>query len=157
MAVEHSTLTTTDLHEPKGVAAASADQIYIANGSSSGAWTAGDNNIYLFGTINDVSTAASFWLPSPCTGVITKVHTIINGAIATADAVLTFEIGGSLITDGASNNLTITQSGSAAGDVDTMNPTGARTLAIGSKLEMITAGASTNTIIAQIVFTVTPT
>jgi hypothetical protein len=51
----------------------------------------------------------------------------------------------------------MTQSGSAAGDVDTMTPTGARTLAIGSKLEMITAGASTNTIIAQIVFTVTPT
>ena len=157
MAVEHSTLTTTDLHEPKGVAAASVDQTYIADGAASGTWTDSDNSIYLFGTINDISTAASFWLPSPCTGTITKIQTIINGALATADAVLTFELGGTLITDGSSNNLTITQSGSAAGDVDTMTPTGARTLAVGTKIEMITAGASVNTVIAQVIFTVAPT
>lgn len=157
MAVEHSTLTTTDLHEPKGVAAAVADQLYIADGAASGTWTDADNNIYLFGTIDDVSTAASFWIPSPCTGTISKIHSIINGAIAVADAVLTFEIGGVLITDGSSNNLTITQSGSAAGDVDTMTPTGANTLAIGDKIELITDGGSTNTIISQIVLTVTPT
>ena len=36
----HSTLTGADLHEPKGVAAASAGQIYIADGAGSGAWTA---------------------------------------------------------------------------------------------------------------------
>ena len=47
MATAHSTLTGADLHEPKGVAAANADQIYIANGSGSGAWTNADNNIYL--------------------------------------------------------------------------------------------------------------
>jgi hypothetical protein len=157
MAVEHSTLTTTDLHEPKGVAAAVADQLYIADGAASGTWTDADNNIYLFGTIDDISTAASFWIPSPCTGTISKIHSIINGAIAVADAVLTFEIGGVLITDGSSNNLTITQSGSAAGDVDTMTPTGANTLAIGDKIELITDGGSTNTIISQIVLTVTPT
>jgi hypothetical protein len=157
MAVEHSTLTTTDLHEPKGVAAAVADQLYIADGAASGTWTDADNNIYLFGTIDDISTAASFWIPSPCTGIISKIHSIINGAIADADAVLTFEIGGVLITDGSSNNLTITQSGSAAGDVDTMTPTGANTLAIGDKIELITDGGSTNTIISQIVLTVTPT
>lgn len=36
---EHSTLTGTSLHEPKGVAAASANTSYIANGSGSGSWT----------------------------------------------------------------------------------------------------------------------
>lgn len=35
----HSTLTGADLHEPKGVATATSGQIYIANGSGSGAWT----------------------------------------------------------------------------------------------------------------------
>lgn len=38
--VLHSSLTTTDLHEPKGVAAASSGQVYVADGAGSGAWTA---------------------------------------------------------------------------------------------------------------------
>lgn len=36
---EHNTLTGADLHEPKGVAAATSGQIYVANGSGSGTWT----------------------------------------------------------------------------------------------------------------------
>lgn len=38
MAVQHSTLTGSDLHEPKGVAAASVNQVYSATGSGSGTW-----------------------------------------------------------------------------------------------------------------------
>lgn len=34
--VEHSTLTTTNLHEPKGVASATAGQVYVADGAGSG-------------------------------------------------------------------------------------------------------------------------
>jgi hypothetical protein len=154
MAVEHSTLTTTDLHEPKGVAAANADEIYIADGAASGAWTAGDNNIYLSVHEADISTAGSVWIPSPCTGTITKIQTIIDGAIATGDATLTFEINGTLITNGA---ITVTQSGSAAGDVDSSSPSAARTLAIGDKLECITDGTSVNTIKVTYMFTVKPT
>src|SRR6056297_238378 len=36
--VEHSTLTTSDLHEPKGIDSANADEVYIADGSGSGDW-----------------------------------------------------------------------------------------------------------------------
>jgi len=36
--VEHSVLTGGALHEPKGVAAASSGQTYVANGSGSGTW-----------------------------------------------------------------------------------------------------------------------
>jgi hypothetical protein len=36
--VTHSTLTGSDLHEPKGVASASSGQIYVADGLGSGAW-----------------------------------------------------------------------------------------------------------------------
>jgi hypothetical protein len=37
--VAHSTLTGSDLHEPKGIATADADDVYIADGAGSGAWT----------------------------------------------------------------------------------------------------------------------
>lgn len=37
--VQHSTLTDTDgIHEPKGISTASSNQVYVANGSSSGTW-----------------------------------------------------------------------------------------------------------------------
>lgn len=35
---EHNTITDPDLHEPKGVAAATIGQVYVADGSSGGAW-----------------------------------------------------------------------------------------------------------------------
>lgn len=38
--VAHSSLTGSDLHEPKGVAAATANKVYVTNGSGSGAFTA---------------------------------------------------------------------------------------------------------------------
>lgn len=154
MATAHSTLTGADLHEPKGVAAANADEIYIANGSGSGTWTSGDNNIYLQLELDDVSSASSTWLPSPCTGTITKIQTILHGAIAGSDAAITSELNGVAVTGGA---LTITQSGSAAGDIDTTSPSNNRTLAVGTKIEIITNGGSTNAIRLSIILTVTPT
>jgi len=38
--VAHSGLTGSDLHEPKGVAAASANKVYVTNGAGSGTFTA---------------------------------------------------------------------------------------------------------------------
>lgn len=37
--VLHNTLTAADLHEPKGIAAATQGQVYVADGSGSGIWT----------------------------------------------------------------------------------------------------------------------
>lgn len=37
--VQHSTLTDPNLHEPKGISTAAADQLYRSNGSGSGTWT----------------------------------------------------------------------------------------------------------------------
>ena len=45
MAVEHKTLTDPDLHEPKGVASASANYVYAANGTGSGNWKLVDANM----------------------------------------------------------------------------------------------------------------
>ena len=36
--VEHSSLSTGELHEPKGIASATSNSVYIANGAGSGAW-----------------------------------------------------------------------------------------------------------------------
>ena len=38
MTIQHNIITDPDIHEPKGVAAATADKVYISNGSGSGAW-----------------------------------------------------------------------------------------------------------------------
>ena len=37
--VQHAAQTGADLHEPKGVATANANETYVANGSGSGAWS----------------------------------------------------------------------------------------------------------------------
>jgi len=38
MTIQHNIITDPDIHEPKGVAAATSGKVYISNGSGSGAW-----------------------------------------------------------------------------------------------------------------------
>jgi hypothetical protein len=38
MTIEHRDIADADLHEPKGVAAATANKVYVSNGSGSGNW-----------------------------------------------------------------------------------------------------------------------
>lgn len=45
MSVQHSLLTGSSLHEPKGVAAASASRVYVSNGAGSGSWTTVSNAV----------------------------------------------------------------------------------------------------------------
>jgi len=158
---QHNALTGASLHEPKGVAAASVDTLYAADGSGSGTYrkithasmdktsVKNVNLIYLTYEIVDVSTAKSFWLPCPVAGKITKIRSILHGAIATADVDLTFEIATVLVTNGI---ITIAFSGSAAGDEDNSTPTSLNVLAAGQAIEIITNGASTNAINATLVF-----
>ena len=77
MTVNHKDLTGASLHEPKGVAAASAHTVYVANGSGSGTWEKVDkdsintssiknnNFIPLTFEFEDISTARSAWLVCP--------------------------------------------------------------------------------------------
>lgn len=91
----------------------------------------------------DISTAKSFFATAPCAGKIIKIYTIINGAIATADGALTFEINGTAITGSA---ITVANSGSASGDQDSSDPSALNVVALGDKIEAITSGAPTNTV-----------
>lgn len=93
----------------------------------------------------DISTAGTVYVPSPYAGTITKITSIIDGAISGADAVITPKIGAVEITDGA---ITIANSGSAAGDVDNATPSAANTVAVGNNINLTTDGASTGTVAA---------
>ena len=109
------------------------------------------NDYFLTSKITTISTAGSTFVPVPDGGTIIKIFTAIKNAISTANAALTFEIGGTAITGGG---ITVTQSGSAAGDVDTAEPTAANDVAEGGSIEMITDGASTNTIKLVVTFVI---
>jgi len=103
------------------------------------------NKITLPFFIADVSTAGQIFVPVPdeFDGQVVEIRTALNGAIATADAVLTPKINGVAMTNGA---ITIANSGSAAGDVDTSRPTSVNVVRPGEAIEIETTGASTGTV-----------
>ena len=97
------------------------------------------NDYFITAKITDISTAGSTFVPVPDDGRIIKIFTSIQNTITTANAALSFEIGGTAITGGG---ITVTQSGSAAGDVDTAEPTAENSVNEGQAIEMITDGGS---------------
>ena len=153
----HSALTGSDLHEPKGVAAATSGQVYAANGAGSGTWkkvTSSEidstikniNKGVLTFHIQDISSASAWLnrgyavLPYTCT--VVKVYTVIYGAVATADNTLTVSnhAGSSMGT------ITVAFSGSAAGDIDTLTPGSNNTFTAGERIQVVSDGAGANTV-----------
>lgn len=141
--VNHSTLTDPYLHEPKGVASASSGEVYVANGSGSGTWTAKETLIELSleGYLEDVSSVETVYVPIPFAGTIVKVLTVLEASISSSNSTVTVKnsAGSSMGT------LTITASGSAAGDVDILEPTTNNTVTADSFITVESDGASTNT------------
>lgn len=110
--------------------------------------------IYLVGSWTDIGTAESAWLVSPIAGTISNWWTVLHGAITGADETCTLELGGTLVTG---SSITVANSGSAAGTVDTAAPTAANTVAAGGAIEVITAGSSTGATKATFIIEITPT
>jgi len=104
---------------------------------------------YLTTSITDISTAGQIYVVSPVAGTITKIYSVINGAIATANCILTPKIAGVPVTNGA---ITVAFSGSAAGDVDSSTPSAANVISTGEAIEIETDGASTNAV--EVVLTI---
>ena len=100
------------------------------------------NDYFITAEIEDVSTASSTFVAIPDGGKVVKILTALQGAISGADAAITCEIGGTAMTNSA---ITVANSGSAAGDVDTSAPTAANRVEEGGSIEMITDGGSTGT------------
>ena len=97
------------------------------------------NDYFLTAKVTDISTAGSTLVAVPDVGNIVKIYTSIKNAITSADAAITFEIGGTAVTNGA---ITVTQAGSAAGDVDSSTPSAANRVEEGGSIEIISDGAS---------------
>lgn len=80
---------------------------------------------------------------APVAGDIEDLQSVLEeAALAGGDATLTFSINGTPITTGV---ITITQSGSAAGDVDSASPSAANTVAVDDVIECTVGGANTDT------------
>lgn len=101
------------------------------------------------------------YLPVPVSGTITRVDTVINGALATADATVQLQYGanaGALanVGSGTTGRVTITQSGSAAGDVDSATPATTNiAVTAGGLLKAVVAGGSTATGTVEVIVTIT--
>ena len=163
--VAHSALTGSNLHEPKGVAAASAGYVYVANGSGSGTWkkvttsevnTASIFNLnksYLTCDFVDVSTAEDIYLVIPYAGTLVKVWTVLQGVITGADSVITVRDNGG----NSAGTITVAYTGSAAGDVDSLTPESNNTFTAGQKLKLSNDGGSTGAarLFVTLEFTVT--
>jgi hypothetical protein len=141
--VNHSSLTDPYLHEPKGAAAAASGEVYVANGSGSGAWTAKETLIELSleGYLENVSAVEKVYVPIPFAGTVVKILTVLEAVISSSNSTVTVKnaAGSSMGT------LTITASGSAAGDVDTLVPVSNNTVTADSFITIESDGASTNT------------
>lgn len=76
---------------------------------------------------------------SPVAGTITKIWSVIDGALTTGNATLTAAIGGVAVTNGV---ITVTQAGSAAGDIDSATPTAAHAVAVGDLITITPGGTN---------------
>lgn len=139
----HKDLTGTDLHEPKGASSASAGQVYVADGSGSGAWTAvAAAQLALVAVVTDVSTAGDVYIGAPCSGQITGIVGVLGAAITTADSNVTFHINGVSIDTSA---LVVAESGSSPGTEFDSTPSGHNTVVAGDVIKVSTDGGSTGT------------
>lgn len=149
----HATLTGADLHEPKGVAAASANTVYIANGSGSGSWTkVGSSGIdtstvknlnkeQMFGAYIDIGTAGTRYLGFAKPVRVDKIVTVIQSATAGAATILTFK-NNSGLTMGTIN----IPNGAPAGALYTLNPVVNNDFLVDTRIQIDSdGGTSTNT------------
>lgn len=115
----------------------------------------GANKIAL--VLGDISTkgadAAVLRIVSPVAGTVDKIYSVLNAALATGNATLTGKIGAAAITNGA---ITITEAGSAAGDIDSASPSAQKTLAVGDILSITGGGTSDATSTATVTVLITP-
>jgi hypothetical protein len=98
----HKDLTGADLHEPKGVAAAAANTVYVANGAGSGAWgkvtsSAVDlaatkfNRQQIHFVIFDISVPGYYRVPLPLAGTLGSIYMVLSNAITIANETLYFQ------------------------------------------------------------------
>ena len=84
--VSHSAITDPNIHEPKGVATASADYIYQANGSGSGSWKLPIKKYSITLTPAIVGANTTAEQTFTCTGLVSSTDKIIGVSKPSAQA-----------------------------------------------------------------------
>lgn len=170
MATQHSLLTGAELHEPKGVDAATVGTAYIADGLGSGTWklpeadevtvndpqgvfSGGDLETVLYelyqtrnlieGQFTDVSSVETVLLPIPFSCEILSIKMVLANAITVADSIVTVTR-----SDGAAmGTQTVAFAGSAEGTSFTFTPIGNQLFTAGTHnyIKLVSDGASTTT------------
>ena len=82
--IEHSSLTAAELHEPKGVATASAGDVYVADGAGSGSWATPQLNGFEDYNHNGASQALTSGVFTKLTNDGAGVFTNTNYGLANA-------------------------------------------------------------------------
>lgn len=147
----HSSLTGSELHENKGVSTASDNTVASAT-SGATVWrkvnTSMVDGTSIFNTnravfqavLTDVSTAETIYIAIPFACTVTRVVSVLQGAISGADATVTCRDNGGT----SMGTLTVAYSGSAAGDVDILTPSTNNTFSANQRMAIQTDGASTD-------------
>lgn len=151
MATEHVDITDPEIHEPKNASLANAGQVYVSDGLGSGAWQFVDYSITV--AITAANSAASFWVTVPFACKLLKAYGVVNSTFDTNQTV-SFEIGGVPITGGT---ISLTTSGSAAGNIYLSTPSADNTLGAGNALEIVNSGGSGSPFIITITLVFTQT
>lgn len=97
----------------------------------------------------DLSGTGTDYVVAPVACKVVSIYSVIDGALATGNATLTGKINATAITDGA---ITVTQAGSADGDVDSATPSALNIAAAGDKLAITVGGTNSNAVNARVTF-----
>jgi len=158
--VQHNTLTGAEVHQEKLISAAGtidAGQVVTPSAADAGegvlrnlVYSEVDNKLesaQLY--FADIGTAITKHVVADHAGKINKVWSVIDTAPTGSDTTLTVKING---TNTSPSNMTVTQSGGAAGDIDSVTPTSLNTYSAGDTLEVTSDGGATNAVAAMITF-----
>ncbi len=168
MATLHRDLTGTELHEPKGVAAAPAGKVYVSDGAGSGSWSdlpgsgvsftdttlvstnvsaaikeLRDSEINTLVVMADVSNPSTVLIPISFDCTLLGIEFTLGGAITVANSGLTITR-----SDGAAmGTATIAFSGSAEGITVSFAPSGNNVLDYPTHryIKIVSDGNSTTT------------
>lgn len=118
--------------------------VWLAIGAGGEGASAGGTNLLHFRLEDNVSANALVhrYVHSGPPARIASIRTTIDRALTGGDETITAAIGGVAVTGGV---VTITQSGSAAGDVDVASPSAANVLEEGDVLTLTVGGTQTST------------
>lgn len=160
--VAHKDLTGADLHESKGVASASINTVYVADGSGSGTWKTLEassisgssvlniNKQFVSFNFPDIGTLGSRYLAFTRACRIDKVTVVLQGATATTATNLTFR-------NDAGTSMGVLNIGNAAtaGAVGTLVPVSNNTFTADTKLQVDTDGGTSTNVAVEITLEVT--